>query len=51
MVYHVLRDGTITNDITGHVVKMKDAEPLYNLMRSKSRRIKKADKKDRRVSA
>ena len=32
MVYHVLADGTITKDITGHVVKVKDAEAIYNLM-------------------
>lgn len=32
MVYHVLKDGTITNDITGKVVKMQDAEALYTLM-------------------
>ena len=32
MVYHVLADGTVTNDITGRVVKMSDAEALYNLM-------------------
>ena len=34
MVYHILADGTITKDITGRVVKMRDAEPLYNLMRT-----------------
>ena len=32
MVIHVLADGTITKDITGRVVKMSDAEELYNLM-------------------
>lgn len=32
MVYHILSNGTITNDITGRVVKVKDAEALYNLM-------------------
>ena len=32
MVYHVLADGTITKDITGRVVKISDAKPLYNLM-------------------
>ena len=33
MVYHVLANGATTKDITGHIVKMKDAEPLYDLMR------------------
>ena len=32
MVYHVLADGTITKDITGRVVKMSDAETLYQFM-------------------
>lgn len=32
MVYHVLADGTVTNDITGRVVKIADAESLYSLM-------------------
>ena len=41
MVYHVLSNGVTTKDITGHIVKLKDAEPVYELMRSlsvKSRR-------------
>ena len=33
MVYHILSDGTITKDITGRVVKIADAQPLYNLMK------------------
>lgn len=41
MVYHILANGTITNDITGRVVKVKDAEPLYNLMSKVKRRPKK----------
>lgn len=32
MVYHVLADGTITKDITGRVVKISDAETLYQFM-------------------
>lgn len=32
MVYHVLANGVITKDITGHVVKVKDAEAVYRLM-------------------
>lgn len=34
MVYHVLKNGTITNDITGHVVKAEDAKAIYNLIDS-----------------
>ena len=32
MVYHVLKDGTRKTDITGHVVKISDAEALYQLI-------------------
>lgn len=31
-VIHILKDGRIVDDISGHIVKMEDAEPLYNLM-------------------
>lgn len=34
MVKHVLKDGTNVNDITGHIVKMKDARSVYNLIES-----------------
>ena len=45
MVYHVLADGTITKDITGRVVKMSDAETLYQFMSSlKPRNDKKVHK-------
>ena len=36
-VYHYLKDGSRVDDITGHVVKMEDAEPLYHLMKRMSR--------------
>jgi hypothetical protein len=32
VVYHVLKDGRRPTDITGHVVRLKDAEPLYQLI-------------------
>lgn len=32
MVYHVGKDGTAIKDISGRVVKLSDAEPLYQLM-------------------
>lgn len=34
MVYHVMKDGTIKKDITGHVVKIKDAEQVYEIIRN-----------------
>lgn len=31
-VVHILKDGSIVKDITGHVVRMEDAGPLYELI-------------------
>ena len=31
-VKHVLKDGTTVNDITGHIVRMKDANAVYTLV-------------------
>ena len=31
-VVHILKDGTILTDITGHVVRAEDAGPLYQLI-------------------
>ena len=50
MVYHVLKDGTITKDITGHIVKVKDAETLYKYI-STIKPGKKRIRKDRRLLA
>ena len=33
-VYHILKDGSRPKDITGHIVKFEDAEPLYRFIRS-----------------
>ena len=49
MVFHVLSDGTITKDITGRVVKVRDAENFYNLLQKINERAMKNEKKDRRV--
>lgn len=32
MVYHVLKDGSRTTNITGYIVKLEDAKPIYGLM-------------------
>lgn len=32
MIRHVLKDGTELQDITGHIVRMKDAEQFYDLL-------------------
>jgi hypothetical protein len=39
MITHVLKDGTIKKDITGHVVKMKDCKALYQLLDNINRGI------------
>ena len=31
-VIHILKDGSVVEDITGHVVRMEDALPLYQLI-------------------
>lgn len=31
-VIHILKDGSVVKDITGHVVRMEDAGPLYELI-------------------
>lgn len=34
MVYHILKTGETVKDITGHVVKLEDAAPLYRYLRN-----------------
>lgn len=33
-VIHVLKDGREIEDITGHIVRVEDAEPLYRMIRN-----------------
>lgn len=33
-VIHILKDGSRVADITGHVVRVADAEPLYRFIHS-----------------
>lgn len=37
-IHHVLRDGTRTDDISGHVVRAKDAESVYALITKMNQR-------------
>lgn len=37
MVYHILKDGSRPLDITGHVVRLEDVSPLYQLLHSINR--------------
>ena len=32
MVRHILKDGTVVQDITGHTVRRKEAETVYLLL-------------------
>jgi hypothetical protein len=31
-IKHILKDGTVLDDISGHIVKMEDAELAYQIM-------------------
>ena len=37
-IHHVLKDGTRTDDINGHVVRVQDAETVYNLIAKMNQR-------------
>ncbi len=39
-VVHILKDGSIVEDITGHVVQVEDAEAVYRLIDSINRNRK-----------
>lgn len=39
-VVHILKDGSRVKDISGIIVKIEDAEPVYNLMDSINRKIR-----------
>lgn len=50
MVKHVLKDGTTVNDITGHIVKMKDAKAVYNLIESINQsKMRKAQRNEKSI--
>lgn len=38
MVYHILRDGSTPSDITGKIVKVSEAQPLYEMIGNLSKR-------------
>jgi len=35
MITHILNDGTVLKDITGHVVKQEDAKEAYQLIKDR----------------
>lgn len=38
-VYHILKDGSRPTDITGHIVRLEDANPLYQLIHSINQKV------------
>ena len=45
MITHILRDGTVLKDITGHVVRVKDAETVYKLLKERKKHANELDDK------
>ena len=45
MVKHILKDGTVLTDITGHVVKIEDAKAIYALMDKINEEVRKGESK------
>lgn len=39
-IIHILKDGTRVDDIRGHVVKIADAAPLYELIHSMNKQAR-----------
>lgn len=51
MVRHILKDGVVLDDITGHVVKQEDAPVVYNLIyKVNEEMIRRRENVDRRSS-
>ena len=46
MVVHVLKDGTVLNDITGHLVKKEDVPTVYDLIDKLNEHPQKEEKHD-----
>ena len=45
-VFHILKDGSRPTDITGHIVRLEDANPLYQLLHSINRTKSQAKKQN-----
>jgi hypothetical protein len=46
-IRHILKDGTVLTDITGHVVKIEDAKVAYQIMdKLNEERMRKHDGRD-----
>lgn len=40
MVYHVMKDGSVKTDISGHVIKMSDAPTFYQIIHNIKKKSK-----------
>ena len=49
MVKHILKDGTVLDDITGHVVKMEDAKVVYQIMDKMNQERQKGAKDEHQI--
>lgn len=49
MVIHILKDGSKPKDITGHIVRLSDAEPLYRYMKDRRKKSQNIHKNEVRV--
>lgn len=49
-VYHILKDGSRPTDITGHIVRLEDANPLYQFLHSINRKKSQVKKKNKSSS-
>lgn len=45
-VFHILKDGSKPTDITGHIVRLEDAAPLYQFLHSINRTRSQVKKKN-----
>lgn len=45
VVTHVLKDGSRVSDVTGYVVKIQDAAPLYQLIHNLNKKRNSHEKK------
>ena len=43
MVKHILKDGTVLDDITGHVVRREEVPSVYTLIERKGEKDEQAD--------
>ena len=48
MVYHIMKDGTKLTDITGKVIKVSEADSLYEVMKQIHKRRQREERKRER---